>query len=537
MKKLLVLLLISFSFSIYAQEDAWVYFNGKPESQNYIDNPLTMLTQRALDRRTAQSISIDIADVPVDESYILQIQNSVGITVKAKSKWMNAVHVRGSISNINALTSLPFVASVSFANRSLNVGGKTRIPKENKVSKVMETATVFPYGNSANQIEMLSGNVLHEQNFTGSGKIIAVIDAGFPGVDTGETFARLRANNLILGGYDFVNRSDSFYSGDSHGTLVLSTMGGYIPNKLVGTAPDAAYYLFISEDVNSETPLEESLWVEAVEEADRLGVDVINTSLGYTEFDNPTYSYNFEEMDGTISFASRASNFAYAKGMIVVVAAGNEGATFEPHIGVPADAQHVLTVGSVTSAGDYSSFSSIGYSFDGRVKPDVVAQGTNAVVAFGAATATVANGTSFSSPIMCGLVASLWQALPTFSNEQIMQLIKESASQFANPDEFLGYGIPDFDFALSNSTLSVTTTNATDFKIYPNPVSETITISSGGNNELKSIVLFNIYGQSIYRSSLSESTNPLDLSNLASGIYIYKIESKNGVSTGKLQKK
>ncbi len=537
MKRSLLLLFICCSFISFAQQDAWVYLNSKPQSQNYFDNPLLMLTQRALDRRTVQSISVDILDVPVDENYILQIQSSNGITVKAKSRWMNALHVQGSISNINALKTLPIVASVIFADRSLNAGGKSKIPRENPTKKVMETATIFPYGNSANQIEMLSGNVLHEQNFTGSGKIIAVMDAGFPGVDITEPFARLRNNNLILGGYDFVNRNSNFYSGNAHGTMVLSTMGGYVPNQLVGTAPNAAYYLFITEDVNSETPLEESLWVEAVEEADRLGVDVINTSLGYFDFDNSAYDYTYEDLNGTTSFASRGADLAYAKGMIVVVSAGNSALTSNPHIGVPADAVHALTIGSVTSEGYYSSFSSIGYTADGRVKPDVAAQGSASVLALPDGSIAVASGTSFSSPIMCGLVASLWQAFPSYTNEQIMQLIKESSSQYTTPDEELGYGIPDFDTALNNGTLMVSSITSGDFKIYPNPVSETINISSTTNSELKSIVLFNIFGQSVYKSSLSGTTNSINLSELASGIYIYKIENSQGFSTGKIQKK
>lgn len=537
MKKLLLLFLISCTFTMFAQEDAWVYLNGKPQAQTYLDNPLTMLTQRSLDRRTLQSIPVDILDVPVEESYILQVENANGITVKAKSKWLNALHVRGSISDINALTSLPFVSSVSFANRSLNTGGKSRVSKNVSNQKVMETATDFAYGNSANQIEMLSGNVLHEQNFTGSGKIIAVIDAGFPGVNTTQPFARLRNNNLILGGYDFVNRSSNFYSGDSHGTMVLSTMGGYMPNQLVGTAPDAAYYLFITEDVTSENPLEESLWVEAVEEADRLGVDVINTSLGYFDFDDSSYNYTYEDLNGTTSFASRGADFAYAKGMIVVVSAGNSAMSANPYVGVPADAQHVLTVGSVTADGYYSSFSSIGFTSDGRVKPDVVAQGSLAVLALPNGSISAANGTSFSSPIICGLVASLWQAFPNYTNEQIMQLIKESSSQYTNPDEELGYGIPDFDLALTNGPLSITSNSVGDFKIFPNPLSETVTIASTENNDLKSIAVYNIFGQEIYKSSLSGTISTINLSQLSTGIYIYKVESSQGFTTGKIQKK
>ena len=220
---------------------------------------------------------------PIAVSYINQITNSTGIIVKAKSKWLNALHIRGSISDIENLENLAFVDHIEFANKTLNSTNLERTSshqKENSFNKNLEAQAVFGYGNSNNQIEMLNGHLLHQQDYTGSGKIIAVMDTGFVGVDTTEPFQRLQTNNLILGGYDFVNSNNNFYSGGSHGTTVLSTMGGYVENQLIGTAPDAHYYLFITEDINAENPVEESFWVEAAEEADRLGADIINTSLG-----------------------------------------------------------------------------------------------------------------------------------------------------------------------------------------------------------------------------------------------------------------
>ena len=227
---------------------------------------------------------------------------------------------------------------------------------------------------------MLNGQVLHQQNYTGSGKIIAVLDAGFPGVNTAQPFKNLIDNHQILGGYDFVNRNNNFYTGDDHGTMVLSTMGGYKENALVGTAPDASYYLFITEYDPTENPVEESYWVEAAEKADSLGVDIITTSLGYFGFDNANYSHTYSDMNGTTNFISRGAEIAFSKGIIVVASAGNEGNTAEPHIGAPADAVSVITVGSVTASKTKSPFSSIGPSYDYRIKPDVMAQGTAAVI-------------------------------------------------------------------------------------------------------------------------------------------------------------
>lgn len=295
MKFKILLFILFVNSSIYAQiEDAWVYFTDKPDEAYYLANPIEMLTQRALDRRTNQNIALDSRDIPISQAYINSITAANGITVMAKSKWLNALHIRGLQSDIQALASLSFVDSVDFANHALNPGG--RISSSNRVGKVQdkfETQANFNYGNSSNQVQMLNAHLLHQQNYTGQGKIVAILDGGFPAVDVIAPFQRLRDNNLILGGYNFPDRSDVIYTRHNHGTNVLSTMAGYVDGQLVGTAPDAQYYLFITEDVNSENPVEESYWVEAAELADYYGVDVINSSLGYWDYDNANYSYTY----------------------------------------------------------------------------------------------------------------------------------------------------------------------------------------------------------------------------------------------------
>ena len=324
-----------------AQEDAWVYLKNKPNAATFIATPLTMLSQRALDRRTKQDIAIDSKDVPLDATYYLQIKNATGITVLAKSKWMNAIHVQGTQTAINNLkTTFSFVDTIEFANRALNAKGVVlqEVTEVKKRNKFAEISTTFNYGNATNQIEMLKGDFLHQQGFTGTGMHIAVIDAGFPNVNTLAAFKRLRDNNQILGGYDFVNRSTDFYTGHNHGAKVLSDIGAYVENEFVGTAPDASFYLFRTEDASKETPLEETLWVEAAERADSLGVDVINTSLGYTTFDNPNYNYSYADMDGKTTFISRGAEIGVSRGMILVNSAGNEGNDPWKYMGAPSDA-------------------------------------------------------------------------------------------------------------------------------------------------------------------------------------------------------
>lgn len=544
MKKILLFLFIVSSFVCFSQEDAWVYFKDKPGSQSYFNNPLTMLTQRALDRRTNQGIILDIKDVPIYQPYIDDVSASIGIVVKAKSKWLNCIHVRGSQANINALTLLPSVLRVDFADKTLNIISKR--PKEKAikpVNKTKEIAITFNYGNSANQIKMLNGHLLHELNYTGSGKIIAVLDSGFPGVDTAPAFSRLRDSNQILGGYDFINKSTNYFSGNNHGTIVLSTMGGYVDGILIGTAPDAKYYLYVTEDAisafpYSENPVEESNWVEAAEEADRVGVDIISTSLGYFGYDNPSYSHTYSDMTGNLAFASQGANIAFDKGIVVVASAGNEGQQIEPHIGIPAEAKNVIAVGAVQSNETLAAFSSIGPSFDGRVKPDVMAQGQTVVIADQNGNLGTASGTSFSCPITSGMIACLWQALPGKNAQQIKQLIAESADNFnsivKSRNQF-GYGIPDFNLALANA-LSVDDFSKNDFVVYPNPTSDSVAVCLPENSNPSTISIYTALGQLVLEKNISGQSTTISLKSLDSGIYFYKIASSGFSKSGKIIK-
>lgn len=535
MKKILSLLIIIFSVLANAQEDAWVYFTDKPDMQYYLDNPLEMLSQRALDRRTLQNIALDAKDVPVHEAYINQITGIPGITVMAKSKWLNAVHVRGSLQNINLLTDFVFVQNIEFANKFLNTALRG-ISENNVVNKTLETTLNYNYGTSANQIQMLNGHLLHQQGYTGAGKIIAVMDAGYPGVNTAQPFQRLHDNNLVLGGYNFVARNSNIYTSNSHGTLVLSTMGGYKENQLIGTAPDAQYYLFITEDTSAENPVEESYWVEAAELADSLGVDIINTSLGYFDFDNAAYNYTYQDINGQTSFITRGANIAFSRGMICVTSAGNSGNSSSPHIGVPADAFNTLAVGSVTANGLYSSFSSTGNTQDGRVKPDVMAQGTAAVVSDASGNIGTLNGTSFSSPVTAGLVACLWQALPDKTNLEIINLIKQSADRFNNPTIQYGYGIPDFNLALSQALSINDVKNPASVILYPNPAEKEIHFLLPENTLSASIKLFNSLGQLMIEQTIYSDQPSILIENLSCGIYHYIIQLSETKISGKLVK-
>lgn len=321
--KIFSFLFCFFPYAIFAQQDAWVYFTNKENVEVVIQKPISILSQKAINRKNAHNIAIDVRDVPVNEFYISRLKTTSGITVLAKSKWMNAVHVRGEASDISRLFDFDFVASIEFADKNLN--DLLRPAKQNDKFVLEESLDGFNYGSSQNQVSMIHVDALHRENYTGEGIIIAVIDAGFPNVNTMTSFSRLRNSNRLLGGYDFVNRTSAFdaYTASSHGTKVLSTMAGYVENEFVGTAPDASYYLFRTEDAAFENPVEESYWVEAAERADSLGVHIINSSLGYSEFDNPKYNYLPSAMDGKTTFISRGAQIASQKGILVVNSAGN----------------------------------------------------------------------------------------------------------------------------------------------------------------------------------------------------------------------
>ena len=513
----LLLCFIICQFSTFAQQEAWVYLSDKPNAATQLAAPITILTQAAIDRKTNHAIAIDERDAPVHEPYITLLKESIGITYKAKSKWFNAVHVIGEESAINALLTVhDFIDYIDFADSNLNA----RVGAVQDKFQLESNLTDFTYGSTQNQVEMIHVDALHTADYTGDGVVVAVIDAGFPNVDTMTGFERLRTAGNLMGGYDFVNKTADVYNSTAsdHGTKVLSTMAGYIENQYVGTAPDATFYVFLTEDVYNESPLEESYWVEAVERADSLGVQIINTSLGYKDFDNSNYDYSDEDLNGTTTYISRGANIAFEKGLILITSAGNSGAS---GISAPGDAAGVLTIAAVDGNGNYASFSSQGSVLQPTHKPDVAARGSGSYVINKNNQITQSNGTSFSSPILAGGVASLVQALPNATNAEIYAYVRESASQYTIPDFFIGYGIPDFDNALTLG-LENQFNSKLDFEIFPNPVISDLVVKFPDSISSATIMIHNLLGQSVYENQL-ESMQPIRMEALSNGLYVLTI--------------
>ncbi len=510
-------------------QDAWVFFADKEDVEASIANPITILSQEAIDRKELHNTPIDERDVPVNENYITQIKNANGISVFSKSKWMNCVYVKGTQTDIDDLLNLSFVTDVEYANKNLNlfpisniVGDKFAL--ENESNKV-----VYNYGAAANQIEMLSGDFLHEQDFTGEGMIIAVLDAGFPTVNTNPGFANMVSEGRLLGTYDFRDRTTNVDGTSTHGTNTSSDIGGFIQDEFVGTAPQASYYFFVTEYTPSETPVEEAHWVEALERADSLGVDVVNTSLSYKGYDNGNYTHSYQDLDGQTTFAARGGNIAFDKGMILVCSAGNSGNGSSPYVGTPADSPGVLTIGAVDSNGSYASFSSFGPTTDGRIKPDVMAQGSGSAVISTGGYVDFSSGTSFSSPIMAGVIACLWQSNPEVTNAEVMQIVRESAHLYNNPTDQMGYGIPNFEDAYNAIQLLGIEDEflLSNFALYPNPVTSRLNISFPEGIHNAQFSIYNILGKEILTTEIFLERNTVDISSLTAGMYITSITANN----------
>ena len=538
MKKILLLLAVFTGSFIYAQEqDALVFLLDKEDVAASIANPISIMTQDAIDRKSLQNTLIDERDVPVNEEYITQLKNAPGISVHAKSKWMNAVYVRGTQGDIDDLITSDYVTSVEFMDKSLNLRPGPGITPDKFAIENQQGRVVYNYGAAANQTTMLKVDYLHEQDFTGDGMVVAVLDSGFPNVMNNPAFSHIVSDGRLLGTYDFALRQENVDGTGSHGAQTFSDIGAFILDQFVGTAPEASFYLFRTEYGPTENPVEEAWWVEALERADSLGVDVVNTSLGYQDYDNSAYDHSYADLDGQTTIGARGANHAFDKGMILVTSAGNDGNGFT-YVGTPGDSPGMLTIGAVDSDGDYVSFSSIGPTVDGRIKPDVMAQGREAAVVNSNGNVTTSNGTSFSSPIMAGAVASLWQARPEVSNGQIMQVIRESGHLFSNPTDQMGYGIPNFEDAL-NSLLILGVEDqllANQFALYPNPVKTNINISFPEGEVEADVIIYNIIGEQVLNTRISNVNNWVDLSELVSGMYFATIKSNSRTNSFKLIK-
>ncbi len=418
-----------------------------------IGNPSQFLTTRSLERRSRYSISIDLSDLPVNPAYIDSIRLSGNVSILNVSKWLNQVCiVTTDASALAKINTLPFVLkSLAVAARALPVNVPVNKRLDPPIDPVPSTpatpqnpADLYNYGLAYPQIHMHNAEFLHNHGFGGEGMQIALMDAGFYHYKTLPTFDSARKNNQVLGTWDFVANESSVNEDFAHGMNCFSTIAANLPGSFVGTSPKSSFYLYRTEDISSEYPIEEQNWVAAAEKADSLGADIFSVSLGYNLFDNSSFDYSRSSMDGNTTIISRGCDLASKKGILVVVAAGNEGNSSWKYITAPADADSVLTVGAINASRQIAGFSSYGPSADGQVKPDAAAIGQGAVIADQNTGGPVySNGTSYACPIIAGIVSCLWQAFPEVNNMGIIDEMRKSSDRTNVPDDRTGYGIPD----------------------------------------------------------------------------------------------
>ena len=546
--------LLSFSIALFpllsfAQDVApkkyWVQFTDKSNSPFSISAPQDFLSEKALQRREKQGIEIKENDIPVNPAYVDQVA-TLGAKVLNRSKWFNAITIELEDSTLlDQIQSLDFVRDT---RRVARVKAKTvadefmqdlmkmyeQAQAQAKVELKASAGADAYYGDGDVQIKMLQGDKLHEMGFRGAGMTIAVLDAGFNRANEFPFFDSLMNSGRLLGTRDFVEGGESVFEDNSHGLSVLSTMASNYPGIFVGTAPEANYWLLRTEDADSEFIIEEDNWVRGAEFADSVGADIINSSLGYTNFDDPETSHTYSQLDGNTTRITIGADLAASKGILVVNSAGNSGADSWRYIGAPADGDSVLTIGAVDSEGKYASFSSRGPSYDGRIKPNVTAMGQMTLVVNSSGNVGRSNGTSFSSPVTAGMVACLWQAHPDAKMMQVFKAIEKSASQADSPDAYLGFGIPNFLRAHSILSRMENESPKTDsiVNVYPNPFIEGVNIEFFSEREQQvTVSIFKTNGKKITSEQFQVypfANTLLQLSNvrrLKPGNYVVSVQT------------
>ena len=426
-----------------------LYLTDKQGSAHTLTQPHTFLSPRAIARRQRQHLRVDSTDLPVSARYTALIRQR-GYTLIGSSKWNNTLLVATPSPTAQAaLQAFPFVREV----RRVYAGTLTSAA-EPPMALQADTLPPTPsnsYGQAYAQLRQLGGDALHEAGFRGKGMLIAVVDGGFHNAQLIPALRRARVSHVR----DFVYpyRDNLFHLLD-HGTKVFSCMAAVDSFRYVGTAPEATYMLLRSEYGPTESLYEEDTWAMAVEYADSVGADLINASLGYALFDDDTTSHRHSDLDGHATLISHTASLLATKGILLVCSAGNAGHDSWKTLTPPADALQVLTVGAVDAHGRHASFSSVGPTADGRVKPDVVACGVGTQVVTAQGCVRPMQGTSFATPVVCGLAACLWQALPPRTATDIIRIIQASAHRYAHPDSCYGYGLPHFGRAYQQATNS-----------------------------------------------------------------------------------
>ena len=519
---------------LFAQKWA-VYFTDKKNSTYSIDDPEKFLSQRAIDRRSKYNVEITEADIPVNESYIEQLKE-LGATVLGTSRWFNLALVSVDQAGKDLIGKLDFVDRIVYVcpENPKVITLSSDFAYEhwkkatfNSIQNVDDGITTANYGPAIAQIEQLNGIPLHNRGYTGSGVLICIIDAGFKDADKLGAFQHIRDRNGIVLERDIINPGGNIYQEHVHGTQVMSCMGGKIDGSFLGTAPDADYALLRAENVDFEYLIEEYALVIGLEVADSIGSDIINVSLGYSRFDDISMDHDYvTEMDGRTAPSSIAAYMAVKRGIFICVAAGNTNLSNWPWIDTPGDVPEVLTVGAVGNNGNITFFSSIGPNSAGYPKPDIVALGDGTSAVGLENKPETVSGTSFSAPVVCGLVACLIQAYPQITPLELKEMIIKTGDKYGNYSDSYGYGIPDFDKIYSDYTGIPFIKQSSDTRAFPNPVIDNLHIET--KEKMSKIIIYDISGRVFERINCDSNSTIVNMNSCKKGIWFLNIEFCSG---------
>ena len=524
---------LGFAVQAFASDQFVVFFSDKQNNIYTLSEPQNFLTQKSIDRRLHHGIPITEEDLPVSNVYVDSL-NTIA-KVMFTSRWWNAALVSGDSTALNQALEWDFVMGYDYIAPAKETTGRSEKSGTQEAPKA-EISQIDNY----TQNKMMGVVEMHEEGFRGENMLIAVFDSGFENVDTSPYFSHLIYENKIISQKDFVGRQEDVFRYDTHGTKVLSTMAAFADGEYAGVAYLADYVLCITEDVSSEYRIEEYNWLIAAEYADSLGVDVINSSVGYSYFDDGSMNYTYEDMDGETAVITLAAEKASTKGMLVVTSVGNEGNNGWRYMNAPADASNILSIGAVDADRIRARFSSFGPTFDGRTKPELVAMGQSTLTIKDQVIST-SNGTSFSSPLVAGLAACFWQSQPQLTNLEVMDILKQTATNSESPNDSLGYGIPNYVLASGRQITGSDDYLSQKFTVYPNPVTGKKVYLAPVDIFVNRKIQFQLYDLQgkLYLEKMIEVAPhqdllELDLTNVGAGQYVLQCFDNSMVKEVKL---
>ena len=514
MRRFLLLIFITFSITFSLKADQYrfrVFLSDKP-NMRFI-SPDSFLSEKSLQRRAKLDIPIDFNDYPIEQSYIDALVND-GFTIITKSKWMNTIVIESQEDKSLSLLRYQFIKKFQ---KVWYKKEETKVVQNNDYNDISLTSQNSVETDKYHQLKMHNAHMLHAEGYRGAGITIALIDAGFKNTDKIDVINK----NIITYRDMIVPKASEFYSTNIHGTQVLSVLSYKDDGEFSGSAPDANYVLIRTEDDTSEFPIEEDYWIAGAEYADSLGVDIINSSLGYFHFDDSSMNYSHSDLDGKTAFISQGAGIASSRGILVFCSAGNEGMKLWKRINFPADNPDVVTVGSVNSDSLYSIFSGVGYVTENIVKPELVGMGRDTWICNENGNLVQGLGTSFSTPIICGLAACLMQAFPTLTPKEIKNLMIVNSSKFSKPDILIGYGIPNVFFKFPTELDDKPVSCPVEYN-YKGDNLWNISIKENLENKFP-VYVVSTSGQIVMKDIIFKGENELSLDTLTPGFYVINV--------------